>query len=431
MASIEALKTLAANLSGEEDVVTLSIPAIGLTINNWKSYDISNDFMDATSSFSLEVADDNLQELAGKVQNGQKIALFVNGAIQATGYVDNIQFSYSTSGTTMRIQGRDALSPAADSSIDPKYIAQAGNTIGSIIKQLFAPYGFTDIKVDDSLNLKKMTKSVKVFTTDDNSNVVERLLDVKLNAKFKPHHGEGIYEYVQRLGKRYGFHVWCSADGTTLYAGRPNYNSEPVGTLNHTLSKDNSNNVLNGSMSIDWSTQPSAIIAEGHGAGGTFRKQSSKVILVNELLSDQSTVVPSIEKLKTNYKEAYIIPRRENIVRPKIVQPITSSFAKTVFLYDSMSYDKEQLKNYVISRMSEYQSRFFTMTYTVNRHSQNKLVWANNTLVNVNDELFQYKGLMWIKARRFTKDRSGGTKTELKLILPNTLQISADTRSNV
>lgn len=407
-----------------EDVVSLNIPEIGETIHFWKSYDFSTDFMDATSSFSFEVADENFRALASKLQNGHRVQLLINGTIQATGFVDNITIGYG-SGTTMRISGRDALSPAADSCVDPKYIAKANVTMGQLMLDLFSPFGFKEIKVDDRLNLQKLTKTSSVFTTDDNHNIIEKLVNSKLPNKLKPTHGEGIYEFAARLGRRHGFHIWSSVDGETLYIGRPNFSSAPIGTLIHKVTDPSANNVLQGSVSYDWANQPSVIIAEGHGGGGRFRKSSNKVLLVNELLSDSDADIPAVVELKKRYPEALVIPRRAEIAKPSQIATVDSkAFAKTVFLYDDQSFDKQQLKNYAIRRMAEFQSRFMVATFTVNRHSRNGVVWAPNTIVSVKDEALGIDGPLWIKSRRFIKDRSGGTRTELKCILPHTLQLT-------
>lgn len=426
----ENLKIVSPPPPAEEDVIALKLLDLGKTISSWTSYSFGNDFMNANTSWNFQVADDSLFNLIDKIQCGQRIAVTVNGAVVATGYLDQIVITSSKhGGTILEIRGRDALGPMCDACIDPKFLFDGLQTPVDVIKKLAAPFGFTDVKAQDFVNAEKLTGVSNILSVDDSGkNIVTKNITSPMNSKFKPHPGEGVYAFCERLGRRFGYHIWSSVDGKYLIVGTPTFNSKPIYYLSHTnaLTNENAKNLaLESQMIVDWTRQPSVIIGEGHGGGGHFRKQSLKVIMVNELLADENGA--EIVALKNQYKEARVLDYRHNkIKRPAFIK--LPAFVKPIFVHDDSSANKDQLGYFVKRMMAEYQSQFLVMRYTVNRHTQlyngQKAVWAPNSMVYVDDYVNNIHGNMWIKSRTFTKDREGGTKTSIECILPYTLELS-------
>src|SRR5574338_1065724 len=160
------LKPVSPPPPAEEDVVSLKLLDLGKTISSWKSYSFGNDFMNANTSWDFEVADDNLFDLVGKVQNGQRIAVQVNGATVSTGYLDQIIISSSnSSGTVLRIRGRDTLGPMCDACMDHKFKFDLQQTPKDVITTLSAPFGFTEVKAQNCTNVGKVTNVTQIFTT--------------------------------------------------------------------------------------------------------------------------------------------------------------------------------------------------------------------------------------------------------------------------
>ncbi len=427
----ESLKTAPQQPGLEEDVISLEFPDIGKSMSTWISYTFHTDFMTPNASWSFECADNNYFDLFKLIQNGQKVALKVNGKITATGYVDQINIvSSRNGGTIMQVRGRDTLGPACDSTVDPKFKFDGLQTCKDVVLKLMNPFGFDEFEVDDIKNLQRLTGTTNILSTDETgTKIISKSINAPMNSKFKPHPGEGVYEFCERLGRRFGYHIWADASGHRLHLGQPNFIKKPLYKVIHQndTPRDNLLNVaIESTVSYDWTKQPSVIIAEGAGGGGHFRKQSIKVLMVNELLGESDS--PEVAALKKQYPEAKVIKRRSYIKRPEKIVPKTA-FAKPLFLYDDESKNKEQLTNYVRRAMAEFQSSFLKVTYTVNRHSQKSsrtesAIWTPNTMVDVYDVINDIKGPMWIKARTFTKDRHGGTKTTIECILPYTLELA-------
>lgn len=423
------LKIVSPPPAAEDDVISLKLLDLGKTISSWKSYSFGNDFMNANTSWTFEVADDNVFNLIGNVQNGQRIAVLVNGAVAATGYLDQITVDSSAhSGTVLHLRGRDGLGPMCDACMDPKFNFDGLETPKAILEKLSKPFGFTSVEPQHFENVGKLTTASTVLGVDEaGKKIVEKHITAPMNSKLKPHPGEGIYAFCERLGRRFGYHIWSSVDAKTLIVGSPTFNSKPLYRIVHGNQphSDNPYNLaIDSEMVVDWTQQPSAIVAEGHGGGGHFKKQAIAALMVNELIHEFDN--NEIKALKKQYKEAKVITKKINAKKPPFV--ITPSFIKPMFVHDDSSFDIKQLSNFVRRLMADHQSQFLTIRYTVNRHSQsyqgNKYVWAPNTMVTVIDSVNNIKQDMWIKSRTFTKDRTGGTKTTIECILPYTLELS-------
>lgn len=405
----------------------------GKPIKGWTEYSITVDYLCPTASWDLKFVADiapkggqlqgDMARLAKELQNGTRVGLRIDNQLVQAGYVDQINIESSRGGTNLLVRGRDALSVACDSSVDPHFQFPEGQTVKAFIMKLFSPFGFTEVIVSDKINRQKMTNSYSTFTIDERDRVVEKQLSTPINSKFKAHNDEGCYEFGERLGKRYGFYIRSGVDGKTLFIGSPDFKQEPIGTLIHTLDGKRSN-VLQGSVTFDWSKQPSVIIGSGtaKGSGGDpFPPTTIKSLMVNELLADSDNL-PVIQKLKADYKHAVQLPRRSYLTRPSRVVEVTK-FAKVRYVVDDESATQEHLNNYVRRMMADYQSKFMVAEYLVVGHSQNKKFWAPNTMVMVEDEVSGINQPLWCKAVTYSKSRSGGTTTKLQLILPYTLEL--------
>ncbi len=438
------------DLKDGKDRVEIQFADTGLKISNWVSYEFSTDWSDAGSSWTCSLADDgDFKDVLATVQNGQRITLFVNGAAQCTGYVE--RWSTNTdrhSGTVLTLQGRDSLAPACESHVSRKFKFASVTTVKQLLTKLFAPYGFTDVQVDDAVNIQRLTgkstpksrtrtidvntvfsglKSVK-FTT------VSQSADVELNKKWKPHEGEGVYQFAERIGKRFGFHIWPSADGKTLYTGQPDYSRKPIYTLTHrngaaagatpTWGSAGPNNVIRSNVTYDWANQPTVIVCTGAGGGHTTNYQPLEVIMVNELVTP-STPTAAITELLKLYPKAKPVPRRAYLNPPSQILPITK-FAKLLEFHDDESRTYDHLFNFARNTMAQHQSHFMRATYVVEGHSQDGVVWTPNTMVTVHDDVNQIDRALWVKSRTFHKDRAGGATTTLELLLPHSLEFWPD-----
>lgn len=419
------------------DNIHLEIKELAQKLNNFTSYSFTTDFMGANSAWSVEIDASHYRVmnenggsplLLAKIQPGMSVRLYVNDTLTCTGYIDKVNVTSNRSGgTIMQISGRDALAPVIDACVDPKFSFSDTQTIVDVCRKILVPFGFTKVEPSSIKGTLKLTlkRTNLILNHDANheiSGFIRKTITSPMGSKCKPHSGEGVYQFLERIGKRFGFHVWADADGETVYLGQPDYSHEPFFSIQHAKYGETPfNNTIDGNMSVDMTKQPCAIVAEGHGGGGKFRKQTNKILMVNDFLYPSDT--KELTAFKAAYHEAKVLPRR-NIEKPKFITP--PKYLKPFFEYDDASGNQAQLESFVRRKMAELQSQLFSARYTIQGHTQNGAIWATNALVRVDDYVNDIHQNLWIKSRTFTKDRSGGTKTTIECILPYSLQLVAD-----
>ena len=409
------------------------------TIDGWTSYEFRTNWTDACSSWHASIADGNYQALLPLLQNGTPVVFKINGRVQATGYVDRVSVSTSrTGGTLLTVSGRDKLGPMVDSCMDGKFSFDEKHTIQQVVDAIRGPFGFDEVKVDDTVNREHITgETSEIIGTDENGSVKTRVFDQVINKKFRPHLGEGRYAFLERLGKRFGFHIWCSGDGKTLFCGQPDFAQKTVGTITHgDINSDTPdgkpNNVISSDVHYDWTQQPAVLIATNYGSADHHRYAAQRVMMTNEFVVD-ATEPEVLQVFKDNYKDGtFVVPKRTYVHRRPEVLP-TTKFVTLVTVHDDESRTKNQLIHYARSEMCRFQSRFLTATYVLKGHSVSSAegrpvlptdaIWAAGTMVRVNDVVSGLEEDMWIKERTFRKDRNGGTTTTLELILPFSLEL--------
>jgi prophage tail gpP-like protein len=429
----------------DDEEITVAFEGGGV-IDHFTAYSFDEEFGNPCPSFSLEIGDDQAYVLAGSIAVGQKLTLSINGKVQANGTISNAQLSYSRgSGHTLHLSGYGLMRNVVNSCMDPETKIVAGTTLEGAIKRIFNDYGFKKFDINDDANRNIITGSdVGYKISGSRLKAQVHNLQRQINHILSPKHGEGSYEFVARVAKRFGLHLWLSADGETVIAGHPDYDSPSLYKLYHNLKDPDRayNNVLEGSASIDWDNQVSMIIAEGSSGGGNFQKTSSKIIMLNEftaidyaalLFGKTNAINQGVLDLVKRYKNkgSKLLGTRKGIIAnlPTIAMTggsATSGTFKPSFLYDQYSHNTRELEFFTRRKMSELQTKFFTLNYTVAGHSNQGSVWAVNTMCSVEDNSLQAKGNFWIKRRTLSKSRSGGTTTRLELLIPYTLDYGED-----
>lgn len=446
----------------DEDLVFVSFPEHNITLNEFVSYSFTKNWLHASSSFQLEVATQAKQEIIDKVQNGSLLLFEVNGVTVFTGYVDVIEIKYSRNGSFLFISGRDALSPTIDASINPRYKFNDSKTLQDLMLSVFKPYGFEVVINNDAIAKQKLTKIQPAITYQKAAgfefSVVQQktlrvykettlpAMNVPINAKMKPHPNESVYEFAERIAKRFGTHITCDAEGKQIILGTPDYNQKPSYYLRHQKFESSSlnNNILESNVVFDWSQQPAIIIAESHVNGSLkWDRKCKRVYMINELIADEKSINELLTKIKKELDgdevpaiDSYPNGIRPYVVAPKYIQKRTNNkFLKVSYVYDDESRTLNQLKNYVKRQMGEAQSLFFKANFKVNRHSfhsyeqQNigeRAIYTPNTMISVQDETTGINQLLWVESVTMTKSRNGGTVTDLTCTLPFTFELYSE-----
>lgn len=447
--------------------------SVSIVVQNITAYTLSSDFFVEPDAFAIEIEDDRVQQIIDNVAIGCQVQFFINITTPVLfGYVDSLTVSASRAGKGKRvsIKGRDILGLAQDSSIRPNIAGNAANNFqfktnskfSDMISTIFADFPQIGHIVSNDDAFGQLTAATGFRTGIRRVGKTQRGLQSSFNKDFKhdvkpvPHrsinnygynHYESYLQYAKRLCDLAGFRMkmvpGSGAQGNqnnqTLFVGNPVYDRDgnPGYTYSLIRSSDISlskqNNVIDGTMHVDWTHQPSVIIGEKTAGSGQYSKQNIKVICINELTGyvrgqNNSQILTSVTDFIADLKaQGYsILPINQALfdnLPSSIANVQSNNICRPLWFGDEYAFDTEELKWKVAQRMSQFQEKFLTLTYEVYGHSQNGNVWQPNLMVNVQDDVIDPNNSLsgqqyWIKKRVFTRTRSQGTRTTLELSLP-------------
>lgn len=397
-------------------ILELFLPDVGRAVDRWTSYSFNSHFLTPADGFSLTVENPRLDPIMedGLVP-GAKVQLRVAGCTQATGYLDSVERTATRSGGIVwTLEGRDALGQAVDSGIDPREQFKETETLQDLLVRVFEPFGWgaSQIQVDEGADQQIKTgrklRQPRKPTKHPRASKLPQL---------RPNNGEGAYEFAARVAKRFGMQIWPSADGLTLYVGKPDFEQEATFTLIRKRGGAR-NNILDGSAKFDMTEQPSFIVADGFSGGGAFGKSKLRIIALNPAMAiteAQATAVGS------KFKTAKVV----NFLDPKgrVLQfaPYPYPNAKPLYLHDENSKTEEQLEAFARREMMARVRKSLTYHVTVSGHGQASgggplVPWTVGAVVDVQDEVTGVIEPMWVLSRTFEKNRDAGTRTRLELI---------------
>jgi len=454
----------------------------GVVVLNWEDYSYDSDFMTPCDAFSMRVGDQSVTpEMRKFMQGGQQIKLFVqfldvegNLLFQNpvfTGFLDKVDQSTDRNGTFFTLSGRNILGPLCDSGIDPwsnAYKFAEGQTLGDVMGKVFATFGITNFYLTDAKNRQITTgvnkataklsqQTITVTTPSDilkdkpttttTTEVITQWIDptntydlgAKSLKKLQPLHNETFMQFVERNLQRFNLHCWTMSDGSGVVIGQPDYLQEPLFKITNRFNGVD-NNVITGRLEIDYSSQPSLIIAKGFQGGGDFNNTRIRTCKVNEfigypVLNDNGDTIgpitvggvttprPEVDKVIKQFKGLKPIEPNIDLATNYAIYFTPPAVPRTLFWEDAKSRTLHQLEGAVRRKMSEFQSKALKLHYTVQDHVQNGLVWKHNTIVTVTDETLGILGqAFWVLSLSFKKSRSRGTTTDLVLIPVGTIQ---------
>ena len=409
--------------SPEKEIVRLRLPQGQVDLTNWTHYSFNSNFLTPTDAFSFTIGAERIDDKTkAALTVGARAALYINGNVQADGYIDAITIAASSdSGTEFTIEGRDRLSRAVDSCADPRKTYKAAQTILQVLQDIFGPFGWLSedsFALDNADNVgimaghtrgEKSSKSKKHFG--------EIIKSVKIH-QLRPHNGEGAFAFASRLTQRHGLWIWCSADGEQLVISKPDFDQDPLYKLRRRRGFET--NVLSGSVKFDGSSQPSVVIADGFSGGGEFGKSRMVAYAVNPYfgVDNDGFVLPEVLAAVKPYPDAQQI----TLTTQPFPRRTPEETARPLFMHDDESHTPEQLANFVRREMSTLMHRSLVAHYTVVGHTQDGAVWSVDTVVDVDDEVAGLKERMYVLGRTFAKSRQGGTTTSLELVRLNSIQ---------
>lgn len=403
----------------ERDQVVLSVlPDSGeqRTIRTWTRYSLNHHFLSPTAGWDFELGGKTIDRaLLDMLHPGVKVRMAVNGHPQCTGRIDSIEVHADrSSGTVLRIHGRDMLAQALDGNADPQHRFTRDMTLQTILEGIFVQqFGFAEVVGDSGASKNVITGQTRGLRRSPKRQRPIRSIQMH---QTQPYAHEGGYAFAERLALRHGYHLWCTADGTGVVVDAPNEDGEPIYTLRRKTDAAAAlhNNIVSGSVTLSMQSQPTHIVCDGFGGGAEFGHSRLRCFILNPVFQAQNSVVVD------SYPDAVPVETDFIIISPP---PLLLPHPRIVYLHDEESRTIEQLQNFARRQLALHMSRSLVARYEVAGHTQGGIPWSVDTMVNVQDDIAGLHEPMYILSRTFTKDRHGGTRTHLELIRAGSLAL--------
>lgn len=444
----------------------------------WNEYQLDSDLLVPSDGFSFSIGlpgsyNEQIREVRARIRRmtapGAEVKVYVGdrerggaAALQLTGVIDERIIKVDTNGTEIEVQGRDRASWLTDSSVDitmplGSLIAKkavAAQTVtpdvpdwfvgplqtkdikaqaedGVLLKDLVAkalgehsfPITFDSYSArvrlqgnvkrggpkharamgvaarDFSLSLlaeaerrgKSLDEAMGFPQTPEAQRARARAIDGYANAlgpadvakltlrEARPQPGETKWSFIDRHCRRLGVLPWMAPDGSLILSA-PNYDQEPSYRLVRRIVNDprDPNTILSGSVMESIGDRYSDVTVYGRG-----NPRSSSPTQVVGTANDESW---------------------------------PATYRRRLMLQESSIRTSEEAGRRALRELATGISNSFVLEYEMNDHGQGGVVFAVDTTARVIDEPLGIDGIFYVTRRTFSKSRSDGTRTRLRLV---------------
>ena len=225
---------------------------------NIEEWSIESNYLGSTDGFSFTYLDENPENLRNL--ECQPISLYVNGALQLIGRID--QTVRGDHGRSVVCRGRDYRADLVECNIDPTFAVKEGETLGSVIVRAASPVGIASVADGSDIATVRNVRTGRAF--GDNG-PPPNFQNIK-QQEMKPNPGEGIYEFLKKIIERHGCTIQPSTRRDQVLIAGPLYRQDVPYKITRLRNSSEFNNVDNASASRDYSSFPSLVIAQGQGS---------------------------------------------------------------------------------------------------------------------------------------------------------------------
>lgn len=390
-----------ATLLPEEHRVT--VRSGGVVIENWNSYDVTCDMLNAADQFRLslgpaDAVGDEFGEVWAAVAPDADVQILLDDVVIVSGFIDERTGTSSVGGDTITVSGRDRCGRLLDETMP--LIGFRGLSIEDLALKICAPW------------LSKISFS----NAENRAVVIGRGRGAKGGRVYKEPHTIGkrkprSYRKVEPGETRWGvlsyfmhendFLAWGAADGKSLIIGEPNYDQEPTFSFFHAAAgstREALGNCASFTVHDSVAERYSEIIALGSNAG-TARDYAEKVV------------------------------HRKGVARNGPKPDGTGKdfrFRKVLLLSDDDIRNDAQANTRAAREMAERDASGHEITITAYGHGQQlpgaraPSLFACDTMAFVESEVFGIRGAYLITSVQFRRSREECT-TEIRLVPKGTL----------
>lgn len=399
--------------SPDQASVSIFLPNAGIEYPHFLAYGFSEHYLEPCSKFWFDLDQDELSadELALLVPR-QPVEIRVNGLLQCSGVIDDTPIRTGKGGSVLHIEGRDWLSYALDSQVDPSLQFQPSMTIAQLVTTALGPFGFTAILDDNAANVAVMTGGSRGLKSNARTGKTSKSA---LAHQIRPYPNEHCIEFVTRVCQREGLWIRPGATPGQVIITSPNYTQDPLYQFRHSTSDPSQNNIEDGEVIPSGKDQPAILFAYGTGAGGVFPHAGVRCAILNPFISaDVSSWLARYPGVPT--VEFSSVPAMSGRAI------ITDKHARPLFKEDPESHTQSEVEAFARREMSLYMRHSLGIHYDIMGHTLGGYPIAIDTMAQVEDDRSNLHGKFWVMARTFSKTPNEGTRTKVEMIIPGSIQ---------
>ncbi len=359
-----------------------------------ESYEVRRSIFTQPSTFSIRLGWGGVtKELLAVLPPLLQVRLRINGCLQQTAVIDDIEAEDSVGATEINISGRDVLSFLHDACIESEIALKDESYQSLVEKALNAVLGEGSYTLTTSNEAgRKLSSGIGVRQTAPGADPAENTTG-PTDKILKANLGERWYDFVKRQLDRAGLFLWASGDGSYVLS-EPNITQDPSYRILRRRGQTRSEvNVKRARFRNATSQRFSEAIICGRGPGKKSGRAQVQGAFVDEEMFDIGMRRPLVKR-------------------------------------DSNITNKEQAEFYARRKLAEARRVGWNLNYTVAGHTIPSLaggaraVWTPDTIVEVDDDEYGIKGKYYLES--VTYRRNPQTETDLVLVRPNDMIFGTD-----
>jgi|GEM_PF-2487231 len=383
-------------------------------------YSYTQDFLDATDSFSFTIYSEKTEDLHGLEL--QPVELLIDGKRQMLGRIEKTTCGGDQYGSAVHCEGRDYLADLVECNVDPLTILPEGKNLEQAILYLAGPCGIT--KIEDQ-SPRYTTRTGKYVNP----------MDAKLSSKqvkdLRPEAGKGLMDALTTLCARYGVMIQPALERDTVVVQAPSYEWESHSRLVRGIGATKSNLIISGTASRDYSKVPTHCIFTGKQGNASEKGGAKGTMRVWDLFGDWIPVAG--DELRSILENAVYHGR----VNPDATRATEAApggvIYRMLYFLDRHAKTQEQIERSQLRAVSERLKDTLRYEATVRGHvnPQSGYVWGCDTMIDVDDSMTNVHEQLWCHRAVFANSSKNGPTTTLSMIRGGSFMVYADPIENV
>lgn len=379
-------------------VLSVRFPELDAETDRVESYSIDSGYLTPTDGFTVKIYDEDVAKVRGLEM--QPVDILVDNNVQLQGRVDQTVITDKA----VTCNGRDYIADITECNVDPTLKIKEGDTLSDALLLGLGPVGIDTILSDADFALRDIRTGRRIGAPPLADFRQGKLEDYKANP------GEGLFEFYNRIVARFGCTIQPGSDRNTIYLTAPNYGQEPSYEIIVSDGDDSlrsSNNVLTATATRGFASFPTYALFNGWktNKGG----ERVPVAIETDILDLAATFSEELAQTLNAQVQA-------GRIKPGTTRP-GSKLYRLLYYRDDDSRSQEQLEKSALRAIAERlkDSLIYTCTVQGHRDPRTDILWATDTIANVNDDIRDVHEPMWIARRTFRFDRGSGAVTDLTM----------------